>query len=101
MPTPFNIYDIGNAVRCSVTFRTISNIIADPNSVFFHLMTPSGTTHLYTYGANSELQKLTTGVYYVDVLAQQQGAYYYRFEGSGTIQSAEESYFVVRPSVFY
>lgn len=41
------------------------------------------------------ITKSATGIYYVDVYADDNGDYYYRTEGLGTGQSADEDYFSV------
>ncbi len=53
------------------------------------------------YGTDAELVKSATGVYHVDVDADEAGIWRYRFEsGSGVGQAATEGHFKVRNSYY-
>jgi len=93
-------YDVGDLVRCTGTFTNAAGTAVDPTAVSFMLRAPSGTETTYTYGVDAELVRDGTGVYHVDVDADEEGAWYYRFESTGTGQAAEESRFYVDQSMF-
>lgn len=95
-----SIYDIGDEVRCSVTFTDQDGNDADPGTVEFKYQQPDGTETTYTYGTDPEVVKSSTGNYHVDVSVTAAGYWYYRWEGTGVVQSASEAWFVARRSEF-
>jgi hypothetical protein len=97
---PINCYDKGDVVVCDVVFKDEDDVVADPTSVFFVFMTPSGVQTTYIYGVDGELVKDSTGNYHVDVSADVEGQYHYRFYSTGTGQAAAEGQFLVKDSVF-
>lgn len=94
MPT----HDTGDLRRIQATFKNISGTDTDPTTVTFKLRDPNGTVTTYLYGTDAELVKSATGIYYVDYTILYDGQHFYRFEGTGTVISAEEGDFMVRPT---
>lgn len=95
-----NNYDLGELVRCTGTFTDIDGNAQDPESVFAEILDPSGNEDEYEYGVDAELVKSATGVYYVDVDADEVGWWSYRVYSTGSGQAAAESKFLVVESDF-
>jgi uncharacterized protein YfaS (alpha-2-macroglobulin family) len=92
-----NIYEVGQRVRCAVTF-TVNGTNTDPTTVKAKVKDPSGNITTYTYGSDTELVKDVTGQYHIDVDTDERGEWHIRFEGTGTCMAVEESAFRVRTS---
>lgn len=95
-----NIYDVGAKVRCSATFTDSAGDPADPTAVVFTFKDPSANETEYNYGVDAELVKDDTGDYHVDVVIDDSGRWWFRYEGTGAVVAAGESYFNVRASQF-
>lgn len=94
-----NQYYVGSKPRLAGDFK-LSGVYADPTTVTFKMRSPSGTTTTYVYGTNAELVKSSTGQYYVDFPVTEQGEWWYRFAGTGTVTAASEAFLVVKESHF-
>jgi len=95
---PVNAYDIGDSVRLKATF-TVSEVNTDPTTITLKVKTPSGVTTSYTY-AGGQVTKQETGIYYKDINLDDDGMWYYRWEGTGTVIASEEHSLKVDPSEF-
>lgn len=95
-----NTYDKGDVVRCSATFSNSAGVSIDPAAVLFDFKTLAGATTTYTYGTDSELIKDDTGDYHVDLGANEEGVWYWRFYSTGTGQAAAEARFHVCDTKF-
>ncbi len=93
-------YVVGNVVRCSTTFTNISGTAIDPTTVSFSYKNPAGTTTTLNYPTDAALVKDSTGNYHVDVSADLEGMYYWRFFSTGTGKAAFEGSFGVSNSQF-
>jgi hypothetical protein len=93
-------YDKGDQVRVSATFKNIAGTATDPTTVVAKIKDPSGNVSTYTYGTDAELIKDATGMYHIDVDIDERGLWYYRWEATGAVKTAEESTFTVRQSQF-
>lgn len=91
----YNIYQVGDLVRCSGEFTDQAGTVLDPTDVFFSVKNPAGTITTYEYGVDVALVKDSTGNYHVDVDANATGIWYYRFYSTGTGQTAAEGLFTV------
>ena len=91
-----NTYDVGDLVRVTGTFTNSAGAAADPTAVLFKYKDPSGNKTTLTYGTDVSVVKSSTGVYYVDVNVDEIGYWYYRWQATGTGQSAGESYFIAQ-----
>ena len=95
-----NTYDIGDMIRLAATF-TSGEVNADPTVITLKIKHPSGSVDTYLYGGGTiEMIRPGTGDYYKDVTLAEQGGWYYRFAGTGTLVAAAENYFDVRDSKF-
>jgi len=76
-------YDIDNKIRVTGTFTDplSDDVVADPTTVYCNVLTPSGVNTQYEYSVDSEISKTGTGVYYTDVLLNEEGYWYVRWWG--------------------
>ena len=92
------VYDKGDKVRLSATF-SVSGVNSDPTAVVLKVKDPSSNIATYTY-ALAEITKSATGIYYKDISIDESGEWYYRFEGTGAVEAADESRFIGDESEF-
>jgi hypothetical protein len=87
-----NTYDVGDQVRVTATFTSLTGALTDATAVCT-VKHPDGTltTPAVTHG--------TTGVYTADIPIDAQGAWWYRFVGTGAVIAASEETFFVRTRV--
>lgn len=93
-----NSYDKGDLVRLTATFTNSAGVATDPTAVTCQVKSPSATT-TYTYNPGTVV-KDSTGVYHLDVSASAAGQWWYRWEGTGAVEQADEGTFVVEASAF-
>jgi hypothetical protein len=94
-----NTYDLGDLIRVSAAFASAGAAI-DPTAVTVKYRAPVAGTTTLVYGVDADLVKDDTGEYHVDIDADEEGTWYYRFESTGTGQAAAEGAFRVRVSSF-
>jgi hypothetical protein len=93
-------FDVGDEVRCSVTFTdAIAKTPADAN-VEFKVKTPSGVETTYTYGVDANVVRDGVGQYHADVFINESGTWYFRFVASGALRAAVERARDVRETHF-
>jgi hypothetical protein len=92
-----NVYTLGELVRLTATFTDPfnSDLTIDPEEVSALLRKPSGVEATYLYGTDPALKRLSRGVYYLEVSANQTGTWYYQFLSSGEGQAADDDSFTV------
>lgn len=93
-----NTYDIGDSIRCTITFATIAGVPTDPTTVTFIYRDPSGTETTWVFGVDVELVKDDTGDYHADVPIDDDGLWYYRWTGTGALIAGADHGFYVRKS---
>lgn len=94
--------NIGDRVESTVDFTSSAGVLTDPAAVEFKLAEPDGTETTYTI-ADAEVSNPSVGRWVFSIVitaAMGAGTYAVRVVGAGGIDSAEESEFTVRPSVF-
>jgi len=91
-----NTYSVGDLVTVDGTLTDANGDELDPTDAFVQYRDPSGNVATKQYGVDVEVVKDSTGVYHVDVDADEAGTWYYRFYSTGTGQAADESNFEVR-----
>ncbi len=97
-------YQIGDSIRLSVLFQALDFTPTDPAAIKVRIMKPSGTIVILTYGTGTEVVRDSAGTYHADFIPAdntEAGDWYYRWEGTGTLQAANEGIFKVRPSPFF
>lgn len=95
--TVFNRYHLGDLVRVTAAFTNTAGTATDPDVVKLTYRDPSGTETTLLYGTDAALVKDSTGNYHVDIDANDDGVWYYRWWATGTGQSAESAKFIVHP----
>lgn len=89
-----NIYDVGDVVTITGTFRDAGGNLVDPTTVTASVRDPAGAV------TTPPVSRSSLGVYAFTVEVDANGTWYYRLEGTGTNQSAAEGQFAVRESAF-
>ena len=94
-----NTYYYNTTVRIQGSW-TQGSVASDPDTVTFKITDPDNVTTTYVYGTNDELIKVSTGIYRVDINLNKEGIWYYRWEGTGSVQSSFENILEVLRSSF-
>lgn len=90
----------GTEYRATVTY-TEDDVPFDPTTVACKVMDPEGRVRTYTYGTDTDLGKISTGVYYIDITPNMGGRWHFRFYATGTnTSSQQEGDFIVKASPF-
>ena len=95
-----NSYFVGNVVRVQGNLADLDGTPGDPGGVVVKYRTPAGTIASKTYGTDAEVVRTGTGLYQMDVTANLEGVWSYRFESTGNRAAATEGRFTVRESQF-
>lgn len=93
-----NTYDKNQTVRLSARFE-VSGADTDPTTITLMVKNLYDAAISYTF-AGGEVSKLTTGRYYRDVKLNHSGDWFYRWEGTGTVEAAAEKTLHVNDSEF-
>lgn len=94
-------YDVGDMIKCSVTFRKKStNELVDPSTIKLTIQQPNFSKIEYNYPADNNIVKESTGSYYYEMIPTMDGIHIYQFTGSGNVYAVEQSTFFVKPSRF-
>lgn len=91
-------YYINDSMRIWGVFD-VDEVLTDPTTITLKIEDPSGNEATYTY-AGASVSKHSTGLYYKDFVPDEAGAWKYRWESTGTPQTAIELTFTVQTSVF-
>lgn len=83
-------YNVGDQVRCTGTIEQTDGTHIDPTQVYAWFRDPNDTVTIYHYGANGQLVKSATGIYYMDIDTDTAGLYFYGFYSTGTGKAASE-----------
>lgn len=92
-------FDLGDTVQLTGDFYSLTGVLTDPTTVKVVIRTPTGSETTRTY-AGGTVTKVSTGVYTSDYAPATAGLYRYRWVGTGTVATAEESKFTVRETAF-
>ncbi len=95
-----NRFAYGSLVRLTITFETATGAATDPAVVKAQVRAPQLQITTYTYGVDAQLTRTATGIYVIDVDANQVGTWFVRGFSTGSGQAAEETGFIVQESVF-
>ena len=87
-------YDVGDRVTIQATFTDENSVLTDPDTVQLEIKNPAGTV------TTPSVSNPSTGVYEGSVLFDADGLWWYRWEGTGTVDAAEEGSMSVRESQF-
>lgn len=94
-------YDKGDKIRLHATF-TVQGSAEDPTTIDLYIKDPDGTETTKSY-ALAEIVRGAKGYYYYDHIIPKDstaGAWHYRFESTGAVNSAAEKTFIARASHF-
>ena len=94
MGSSYNVYNTGDAVIFTATFRKADGDLTDPTEVRLRVKRSSGEIDELT----AERQSLGLWRTTYSLIGKADGEYRYRWTGIGAIQVAEESAFYVMPS---
>lgn len=74
------IFDYGETVRARNSYTNPEDgLLTDPLAVQVEVRSPDGTVATYVYGTDTELTKVSTGVYQVLIPLVQTGSYRWRW----------------------
>jgi hypothetical protein len=101
MLAPGKIY-IGTQLRLEGCFEDSSGSLVDPDTIKFLTYSPSGAKATYTFGTDSEVAKVSTGIFAADIEPDEAGRWHYRWKTTGTGTTiAFEGSFLVQESAFF
>lgn len=98
-----NEYFLGQLVRCAVPSTApfaINGVATDPDTIVLKVSNPSGVKTTYTYGVGQTIVRDGVGQYHADILLNQTGRWWYRWEGTGAVQAAAEQMMYVAETAF-
>lgn len=88
-------YDKGDLITLTGTFTNAGGTATDPTTITLKVKKPGTALATYTY-ALSQVTKTSTGVYTRNTSLDTVGTWWYRWEGTGTVEAAVEGWFEVR-----
>ena len=89
-------YNIGQVVRLSATFTSTAAALADPTKVTYTVEDPSGNNSTDT--DTGIVAHPSTGLYTLDVQADEAGVWNYKVNSTGVVQASGEGWFRVKHS---
>jgi hypothetical protein len=98
------VYERGNGVNVVQRFWTIDPAtgvptLADPTTVDFTVLDPTGTETVYTLGTDSQVTRLDVGVYLLTLATPlPQGVFTWSCVGGGAVVASGEGQFTILPS---
>ena len=93
MANSYNIYNAGDAIILTATFRNADNALVDPTEVHLRIKRSSGEVDDLT----PERQEMGVWRAMYSLAGKSQGEYQYRWVGTGAIQAAGQGAFYVAP----
>lgn len=94
-----NSYVEGQGIRLTGQFRDDVGRLADPNGIYVRIRTPDSVVVTYVYLTDSELVRLSTGVYYIDLDLEQDGCWAFAWGSTGALQALTDGTFDVRAPI--
>lgn len=91
-PAAVDRYDLYDMFRQTATFvSTDLTTAADPSTILFLVKNPLGTVSTYSYGAaGASIVRTGVGAYLRDQTLDVAGSWFYRAQGTGGVQAADE-----------
>lgn len=97
-------YDRGDLSRISATFTNASAVATDPTEVVLRVKPPTATAVVYRWptpgSGESAIIRDSAGAFHVDVSITEAGYWPYRWEATGSVQTADEAMMYARKSEF-
>jgi hypothetical protein len=84
----------GDVRRVSGSFTNPAGVATDPTTITVRWRHHRGTETAWVYGTDTQVVKDSVGAYHADIPITVSGLYYYKFEGTGAVQAAEEGTFL-------
>ena len=88
------VYDTGDVVRITNTFTNFAGAGTNPSTVVLTIRTPAGVDSTPATVSDG------SGVYRYDLTLNEEGDWYYRWQGTGAIVAAVEGVITVGTSYF-
>jgi len=96
MDISMNEYTEGDTAVCRGEFKDANGAYQDPTTVKFVFEPPGAAAVEYTYLTDSQIVRVSAGIYTVDLdTTDKPGTWYYRFYSTGTGKAAEQNQFHV------
>lgn len=96
---PPDQFEVGNDINIPVQFTDATLNPIDPTTVTLRVYNPDATVDVFSYpGGSTPIVKNGTGNYSYKKDATISGNVFFRWEGSGNLDSAVEGQFTVNPS---
>lgn len=89
----------GTTVYVNIAYLDDNGAPADPATVVFKTLSPSGLRRTYTYQTDTELARSSTGNYEVTLVPDEAGRWYVRWEATVPTSAVEDD-FIVQDSKF-
>lgn len=94
-------YDKGDVLGITATYKNAAGTLIDPTTPKFSFIDPvTNAVTTYTYPTDSQLQRLSQGVYYVALRLTAPGIWRVRHWSTGTGEASEEGEYLVKQSAF-
>jgi hypothetical protein len=84
----------GDVRRVSGSFTNPAGVATDPTTISVRWRHHRGTETTWVYGTDTQVVRDSAGVFHADIPITVSGLYYYKFEGTGAVQAAEEGTFL-------
>jgi len=91
-------YLIGQDIVLNATFTDADEVAIDPSALDFKVISPAGIISTYTNGSDSEVAKISTGIYEMTFSPEEVGTYHYRWAATGDVVAALDGHFEVGAS---
>jgi len=86
-----NSYDKGQKIKCTGYFRNVdTGAYVDPATVTFRTKDPSGNLSAHVYLIDPNVTKTAVGKYRYDLLLDEVGTWWLRWDSTGTHEGARE-----------
>lgn len=97
-------FDVSDVARLRVKFfRKLDSgaeLLTDPSAITCRVKDPLNVIVLYTFGVDPELERITVGVFKLEIPVPIVGVWEFRWKGTGAVAVADEQKFTVEASTF-
>jgi hypothetical protein len=91
------VYDLGDTVRITGTFRDDTGTLTTPTTVTVTIVGPDGTSTAYVMGSAPEVANPSAGLVVWTWVADTPGRHVWQLVGTGAVAEGEQGSFFVRP----
>lgn len=93
-------YNPGEIARLGITL-TVDGAVTDPSTIKIRVKPPTTAAVEYVYGVDSNVTRLSTGVYRAAItITNDPGPWQYRWISTGTAATVAPSFITVNPLAF-